>query len=1134
MGSDKARRSYDASRMYRSVVSQQGRVTLEADANEGEEIRADEARADLIDVIGPLGAPAEGFRISALPGNDLSDFAIGAGALYVGGMRVVNPDPQATYKGQWRAKGNGYPAEWIDYPHGRVSAEPTHKPANELIYLSLVEREVSAVEDRALLEPAIGGPDTAARTRLVQRVQRYSVPEGFGCGPAFADLFAAAYRRYAELNHATRQLTSLARLRADFVPTSDGPDPCQPTAQPGFLGADNQLIRVQVSEPAEGEKAPFFLWGWDNASFIYRVTIPKAGSQTMTLQGIPVDVSHEPRRGQWVELLAAAVDLGGDAYVASETGRAYKVAGYDTRTRLLTLEDPISSKFVVDPQRPAFIRIWENRLPFAPDDTTAVDLVADDGKGTTTGNGVRIFSGASEWVPGDFWMIGVRPTTPTDVLPARLKTSQPPDGPRRWLAPLAVIDWLVEGAPAVSDCRPSFLNLVDLTKRPVGEGGGACCEVVVAVGEDIQAAIDSLPADGGAVCLKAGTHHTDGPIHIRRSSVTLRGESGGTIIQLAIAAAAAADVVLNIDAGPEGDPEQRFKDVAVRDIAFVATGSPGGWAFIAITDCTRAQVRGCRFTLELDDQPAASFLGILAADCRDLTIADNSFDGVSDGIDVQRPSGLAAVLRNTITLNAPLVGTAIALRDGRDGVRARVAENRIESCVFGVLLTSGLAGTTIEANTITTNPAGDTRPFPLPDQMASDLPDYLRNRSYAIKCEADLCTIRRNRINLLSSHWGGISAFSESTVIEANLIVSSAIAEESGLPVGIYCTVPDDGVAGGLRVYDNVLTGRQAGIAVFGCNELEVSRNRIDGASTAPYAVYLVNVTGGLIRGNDVVQMSTELGRSAIFAGDGDRNRFDDNHIDGCMLAIDLRNQIDVDVVGNRIEGANVSGIRVAGLSRTATICDNRLSDCGSAPEPLQPGMIDVTGLGVDANLRIAGCEIVDYGMPAVVGSVAKRVLGIQARNVRGCQLVGNRVGYTNLEALDVNQMQFRQPLVLDSQLHGDTPVGVALISDNDLAGTSLGQFISVQLIEKITFNNNICRQRTRADGASPPTVELQGQQVIAMGNHVVADSAKVPSIEVARAAHTIFLGNATTGDLVPPSPATVVPVPYPNFNVKV
>src|SRR5687768_14593192 len=38
MATDRARRSFDVTRMYRSIFSQRGQVTLEADANESEEI----------------------------------------------------------------------------------------------------------------------------------------------------------------------------------------------------------------------------------------------------------------------------------------------------------------------------------------------------------------------------------------------------------------------------------------------------------------------------------------------------------------------------------------------------------------------------------------------------------------------------------------------------------------------------------------------------------------------------------------------------------------------------------------------------------------------------------------------------------------------------------------------------------------------------------------------------------------------------------------------------------------------------------------------------------------------------------------------------------------------------------------
>src|SRR5260370_13159648 len=121
-------------------------------------------------------------------------------------------------------------------------------------------------------------------------------------------------------------------------------------------------------------------------------------------------------------------------------------------------------------------------------------------------------------------MIAVRPGTPQAVYPERLLTGpQPPDGPRQWVCPLAVIDWAGRptfsapsfsvparpvlsppravpfsapappfsrpvvvaplsspphsepSGPVVYDCRQHFYNLVTLsTRRP-----GACCTLTV-------------------------------------------------------------------------------------------------------------------------------------------------------------------------------------------------------------------------------------------------------------------------------------------------------------------------------------------------------------------------------------------------------------------------------------------------------------------------------------------------------------------------------------------------------------------------------------------------------------------------------------------------------------------------------
>src|SRR5437868_11354052 len=111
MGIDRARNSYDAKRQYRSVVAQQGRVTLEADANEAELIRTIETRAELIDIIGPTGTPDSGFAIQVSPTGVAAvpwSFSFDAGTIYVGGLRVENAEIR-TYEGQKQA-------EWVDAP----------------------------------------------------------------------------------------------------------------------------------------------------------------------------------------------------------------------------------------------------------------------------------------------------------------------------------------------------------------------------------------------------------------------------------------------------------------------------------------------------------------------------------------------------------------------------------------------------------------------------------------------------------------------------------------------------------------------------------------------------------------------------------------------------------------------------------------------------------------------------------------------------------------------------------------------------------------------------------------------------------------------------------------------------------
>src|SRR5262245_62835056 len=89
--------------------------------------------------------------------------------------------------------------------------------------LSRYAVEVSAVEDPALREVALGGPDTAARTRLIQRVQRIPV-DSADCEIAFAAVLERVYSAAAAFDRTAMRLESRMRLRVDFVPEPDAAD----------------------------------------------------------------------------------------------------------------------------------------------------------------------------------------------------------------------------------------------------------------------------------------------------------------------------------------------------------------------------------------------------------------------------------------------------------------------------------------------------------------------------------------------------------------------------------------------------------------------------------------------------------------------------------------------------------------------------------------------------------------------------------------------------------------------------------------------------------------------------------------------------------------------------------------------
>jgi hypothetical protein len=173
MVADIARITYDPTRQYRSLIYQQGRVTLEADNNEAATLASEALRLETIDIIGPSGTPDDGYGVGS--GKGPGGVTIGHGTFYLGGWRVrLDQD--------------------FDLPSVPELGRDLVREGNFVVALLLTEQSVCATEDQALREVALGGPDSAARTRLMQTFPRIRI-DGTTCNSAASSVSHCCKRK---------------------------------------------------------------------------------------------------------------------------------------------------------------------------------------------------------------------------------------------------------------------------------------------------------------------------------------------------------------------------------------------------------------------------------------------------------------------------------------------------------------------------------------------------------------------------------------------------------------------------------------------------------------------------------------------------------------------------------------------------------------------------------------------------------------------------------------------------------------------------------------------------------------------------------------------------------------------------
>ena len=135
--------------------------------------------------------------------------------------------------------------------------------------------------------------------------------------------------------------------------------------------------------------------------------------------------------------------------------------------------------------------------------------------------GIQFTAGPGAYLPGDWWGARLRSEEGDGI---EHRTTAAPDGVAHAFAPLALVD--LTARTVLSDCRPTFVSLVDL------DLDRGACTVSVKPGDDIQAALDSLPAGGGELCFAAGLYVLGKPvIATRRQRIVLNGAGSATVIR---------------------------------------------------------------------------------------------------------------------------------------------------------------------------------------------------------------------------------------------------------------------------------------------------------------------------------------------------------------------------------------------------------------------------------------------------------------------------------------------------------------------------------------------------------------------------------------------------------------------------
>lgn len=481
------------------VLHQQGRVSLDADGNAVTFIAADWQDTEARDLIGAgvAAIPAEvpdSFKVETATLDTVMKtvtLTVDPGRAWVDGILVrleSAPPPLSPIITRY--------ATYLEPPvQDPAATTATTLGSMDAVVLEIWRESLSAFQrPDLLLEPALGGPDTTERLHTSFDFRLYRMGPGDDC----AGLAGLLGDNTAARGHLSVTLTPSVMIPGD-CPVFEGG---------GYTGFEHNLYRIEIAEVDSG--GPMFKWSRFNGGLVGRADFQFA-AHTATLTANMQAIVSSGSTDFYLEALVPEIDPGTSKPVYDRWRVVYGASVTLNNDDELVL--PLVPTFLSPDASsgPMFFRLWNDIRPIS-DFVTSTELV----------DGILLEfepDAPGKYTAGDYWTFPVRAGEPAPLVP--IIDDQPPEGVRCHRVPLAMLDWsstsLTTADGTITDCREIFHPH---TRRD------SCCTVRVGDGvhshgdfTSIQAAIHSLPAEGGKVCVLPGVYVENVRINGRRDIV---------------------------------------------------------------------------------------------------------------------------------------------------------------------------------------------------------------------------------------------------------------------------------------------------------------------------------------------------------------------------------------------------------------------------------------------------------------------------------------------------------------------------------------------------------------------------------------------------------------------------------------